>query len=349
MIEKISNRIIDKNNTILQAMKQMDQERVKLLFVYDKIKFVGILTIGDIQRSIIANKNLNSSINEIVDVNKVYAYSDETSNQIKEKMFHLRSECMPVFDRKGNLIDVYFWKDVFGENKEIQFDKLNIPVVIMAGGEGTRLKPFTNVIPKPLLPIGDKTILEIILDKFSQIGCSEFYMSVNYKSELLRYYMENVPTQYKINYFKEDKPLGTIGSIFLLKNKIVTPFFVTNCDILIEQDLAEIYKYHVENQNDITIVTAIKTYQIPYGVIETGENGQMINLTEKPELSYMINTGVYILQPEMIDEVPSNEFFHITDLINKIRKKRGNIGCFPISEKSWTDIGDWNEYSKLIR
>lgn len=349
MIEKISNRIIDKNNTILQAMKQMDQERVKLLFVFCRNDFMGILTIGDIQRAIIANKSLNTLVNEIVDTNKVYAYSDETLNQIKEKMFHLRSECMPVLDRKGNLIDVYFWKDVFGENKEIQFEKLNIPVIIMAGGQGARLKPFTNVIPKPLLPIGDKTILEIILDKFSQIGCSEFYMSVNYKSELLQYYMENVQNQYKINYFKEDKPLGTIGSIFLLKNKIATPFFVTNCDILIEQDLGEIYKYHIENQNDITIVTAIKSYQIPYGVIETGENGQMTNLTEKPELSYMINTGVYILQPEMIDEVPDNEFFHITDLIDKIRKKGGKVGCFPISEKSWIDIGDWNEYLKLLR
>lgn len=349
MIEKILNRKIHKDSTILQAMKQMDQERAKLLFVFDSIKFIGILTIGDIQRAIISNKSLNASIEEIVDTqNKIYAHSGETLVQIKEKMHHLRAECMPILDSKGDLIDVYFWQDIFEENKEIHSEKLNIPVIIMAGGQGTRLKPLTNIIPKPLLPIGDKTILEIIMDKFVQVGCDDFYMSVNYKSDILQYYMENTPTQYQINYFKEDKPLGTIGSISLLKDKITTPFFVSNCDILIEQDLGEIYKYHTENDNDITIVTAIKTYRIPYGVIEAGEHGQVVNLSEKPELSYMINTGVYILQPKMIDEVPQEEFFHITDLIEKVRSKGGNVGCFPISEGSWSDIGEWGEYLKLI-
>jgi dTDP-glucose pyrophosphorylase len=348
MFEKIQNRKIDKASTVLQAMKQMDKERVKLLFVFDNSQFVSILTIGDIQRAIINNANLNDAMSTIVDRNKVYAGINESLEQIKEKMLHLRAECMPILDSAGNLVDVCFWQDVFEENKDIHTTKLNIPVIIMAGGQGTRLKPLTNIIPKPLLPIGDKTILEIIMDKFVQVGCDDFYMSVNYKSDILQYYMQNIPTKYDIDYFKEDKPLGTIGSISLLKGKINTPFFVSNCDILIEQDLGEIYKYHIDSKNDITIVTAIKTYKIPYGVIEAGENGQVVNLSEKPELNYMINTGVYILQPEMIDEVPEGEFFHITDLIEKIRKKGGNVGCFPISEGSWTDIGEWNEYLKLI-
>lgn len=348
MFEKVQNRKIDKASTILQAMKQMDKERVKLLFVFDNSQFVSILTIGDIQRAIINNANLNDAVSTIVDRNKVYAGINESLEQIKEKMLYLRAECMPILDSAGNLVDVCFWHDVFEENKDIHTTKLNIPVIIMAGGQGTRLKPLTNIIPKPLLPIGDKTILEIIMDKFVQVGCDDFYMSVNYKSDILQYYMQNIPTKYDIDYFKEDKPLGTIGSISLLKGKINTPFFVSNCDILIEQDLNEIYKYHINSKNDITIVTAIKTYRIPYGVIEAGENGQVVNLSEKPELSYMINTGVYILQSEMIDEVPEGDFFHITDLIEKIRKKGGNVGCFPISEGSWTDIGEWNEYLKLI-
>jgi dTDP-glucose pyrophosphorylase len=331
-------------------MKQMDKERVKLLFVFDIEKFLGVLTIGDIQRSIIANIDLGVSIEKIINTDKVYAHLDETPLQIKAKMFQLRAECMPIVDIDGNLIDVYFWEDVFGENKSNNTEQLlNIPVVIMAGGKGTRLKPLTNIIPKPLLPIGDKTILEIILDKFHQAGCSDFYMSVNYKSELLKYYLENIPTKYNINYFEENEPLGTIGSVSLLKDKITKSFFVSNCDILIEQDFEEVYKYHVENKNDITIITAIKTHQIPYGVIETGEYGLMTKLTEKPELNFLINTGVYILQPDMIDEIPYGQFFHITDLIDKIRNKGGKIGCFPISEKSWIDIGEWNEYLKLIR
>jgi dTDP-glucose pyrophosphorylase len=325
----------------------MDRERVKLLLVFDNEKFAGILTIGDIQRAIIANRNINETI-AIADTNKVYSSPEESIEQIKERMLLLRTECMPVVDSIGNLVNVYLWEDFFEKNA-IDTKPLNIPVVIMAGGKGTRLKPLTNIIPKPLLPIGDKTILEIILDKFTQAGCSEFYMSVNYKSALLKYYLENIPIKYKINYFEENEPLGTIGSVSLLKNKIITPFFVSNCDILIEQDFEEIYKYHIENKNDITIVTAIKTHQIPYGVIETGEYGLITKLMEKPESSYMINTGVYILQPNMIDEIPCGKFFHITDLIDKIRKRNGKVGCFPISEKSWTDIGEWNEYLKLIR
>jgi NDP-sugar pyrophosphorylase family protein len=134
-----------------------------------------------------------------------------------------------------------------------------------------------------------------------------------------------------------------------LKNKITTSFFVSNCDILIEQDFRDVYDYHNLNKNDITIVTAIKTQKIPYGVIETGEFGLMTSITEKPEMSYMINTGVYMLQPDMIKEIPEGSFFHITDLIDKVRKGGGKVGCFPVTEKSWTDIGEWDEYLKLIR
>ncbi|GHT67130.1 mannose-1-phosphate guanylyltransferase [Bacteroidia bacterium] len=346
---KIANRIIQCEATIIQCLKKMDDEKVKLLFVYNKEDFVGILTIGDIQRAIIANVDLNSPIS-IDNTNKVYATPNEAIEQIKEKMLQIRSECMPVVDNEGNLVNVFFWEELFENSQSIILpEKINIPVVIMAGGKGTRLKPLTNVIPKPLLPIGDKTILEIILDKFTQAGCSEFYMSVNYKSDLLKYYLENIPQKYNISYFEENEPLGTIGSVSLLKGRITTPFFVSNCDILIEQDLAEIYKYHIENENDITIITAIKTYQIPYGVIKSVENGIISELTEKPDLSYMINTGVYILQPNMIDEIPVGQFFHITHLIDKIRAKGGKVGCFPISENSWTDIGEWNEYLKLIK
>ncbi|KAA6334399.1 D-glycero-alpha-D-manno-heptose 1-phosphate guanylyltransferase [termite gut metagenome] len=349
MDEKILKRRIEKKATLLQAMKQMDKERVKLLFIFDKENFIGIFTIGDIQRAILSKVSLNSHIYNHIDINKEYSFPNESLVDVKKKMIEMRTECMPIIDSKGQLIGAYFWEDIFGENQVPCFGKIDIPVVIMAGGKGTRLKPLTNIIPKPLLPIGDKTILEIILDKFTQAGCSKFYMSVNYKSGFLKYYLENIPINYDIIFFEENEPLGTIGSVSLLKDKITTPFFVSNCDILIEQDFREVYNYHVTNKNDITIVTAIKTHQIPYGVIEAGEYGLMTKLTEKPEFNYMINTGVYILQPDVINEIPHGKFYHITDLIDKIRKNGGHVGCFPISEKSWIDIGEWNEYLKLIR
>lgn len=348
-MDKLIVRKIEKSKTILTALKQMDANGVKLLFVFDNDRFIGLLTIGDIQRAIIANIDLSDLIENILDLNKQYAKEGDTIEEIKSKMLALRSECMPVINTEGTLLKVYYWSDFFGLKAADICQKINLPVVIMAGGKGTRLKPLTNVIPKPLIPIGDKTILEAIMDQFETIGCTKFYMSINYKCDILQFYLNQLNHKYDISFFKEDKPLGTIGSVSLLKNKISTPFFVSNCDIIIDQDYRDVYDYHVKNENDITIVTAVKSFSIPYGVIETIENGLMTELSEKPEFNYMINTGVYILQPELIKEIPENELFHTTHLMDKVKKRGGKIGCFPVSEKSWTDIGEWSEYLKIIK
>lgn len=346
-MDRVKNRSIPLSSSLLEAIKKMDSISSKMLFVFNNELFMGLLTIGDIQRAIIKNISLSAKISEILDKHKVYASIEDTKEQICDKMHRMRAECMPVVDDAGNLVNVYFWSDIFG-SKNIGRDLIDLPVVIMAGGKGTRLKPLTYVIPKPLIPIGKKTILEEIMDQFEGIGCNKFYMSVNYKYDMIEYYLSQLDKKYDISFFREEKPLGTIGSVSLLKDKINTPFFVSNCDILIDQDYRDVYEYHKNNNNDITIVTAVKSHRIPYGVISTGENGIMEGLSEKPENTYMINTGVYILNSELIDEIPENEFFHITHLMDKVKARGGRIGCFPVSEKSWTDIGEWPEYLKLI-
>lgn len=346
--QKIENRSILSSDNLLSALKQMDSQKVKMLFIFENENFKSILTIGDIQRAIVKNVALETPIAQVVDCNKKFAHSGEPMDVIREKMLRLRAECMPVLDENGKLEDVIFWRDLF-ENEETDLrPKIDLPVVIMAGGKGTRLKPITNVIPKPLVPIGDKTILETILDQFESIGCHKFYMSVNYKADIMKYYLSQLDHQYDVEFFQEDKPLGTIGSVSLLKGKISTPFFVSNCDSVNEQDYRDVYDYHVSNHNDLTIVTMVKTFKIPYGVIETGEDGLMISLSEKPELTYQVNTGVYILNPECIDEIPEGEFFHITHLMEKIKARGGRVGCFPVSEHSWKDMGEWPEYLKMI-
>lgn len=161
------------------------------------------------------------------------------------------------------------------------------------------------------------------MDQFEDIGCKKFYMSVNYKANMMEYYLSQLDHKYDIEFFMEDKPLGTIGSVALLKGKITTPFFVSNCDSINDQDYRDVYDYHVQNKNDLTIVTMVKSFKIPYGVIETGEDGLMTNLREKPELNYQVNTGAYILNPECIDEIPEGEFFHITHLMEKIKVRGG--------------------------
>lgn len=349
-LDLIKKWIVGADISLISALKKMDEGHTKLLFVYNDGKFDCILTIGDIQRAIIKNVSMDTNISDILNRNKIYSHDKDKLDDIKAIMFNEKIDCMPILNDNGDIIRVLFWKDLFeGTTQSDVREKINLPVVIMAGGKGTRLKPITNVIPKPLVPVGDKTILEVIMDQFEGIGCNKFYMSVNYKADMMKYYLSQLDHYYDIQFFMEDKPLGTIGSVSLLKGKINTPFFVSNCDSINDQDYRDVYDYHMENKNDLTIVTMVKNFKIPYGVIETGENGLMQSLKEKPELNYQVNTGVYILNPELIDEIPEGEFFHITHLMEKVKARGGRVGCFPVSENSWHDMGEWPEYLKMIK
>ncbi len=347
--KKILKRKIHIKATLLESLKLMDSIDKKLLLVFDGDRFVNVLSVGDIQRAILNNVSLESSVEKILRKNTRVAKITDNFEQIKAQMKQFRMELIPVLDNMGNLVKVYCWEDVFGEEVKQTKDQLGLPVVIMAGGKGTRLKPLTNVIPKPLIPIGELTIVEEIMNRFVDYECNEFYFSVNYKAETIKHYFKQLSNKnYKINYFSEDKPLGTAGSLYLIKDKIKTTFFISNCDIIINEDYSEILKYHKKNNNELTIVAALKHYPIPYGTIETGDAGVLISLIEKPELTFQINTGFYILEPHLLNEIPENTFFHITHLIENIQKRKGKVGVFPVSEGSWTDIGEMESYLKLF-
>jgi len=164
---------------------------------------------------------------------------------------------------------------------------------------------------------------------------------------MVQFYFDQLKNKdYSIDFFKEDKPLGTAGSLQLLKGKINSTFFVSNCDILIDDEYEEIYNYHKNNSNELTIVSALKHYPIPYGTLETGKNGLLKKIMEKPELNFQINTGFYIVEPHLLNDIPDNEFFHITHLMEKVLKRKGQVGVYPVSEGSWKDIGVWDEYLK---
>jgi len=307
-----------------------------------------LLSIGDIQRAIINNTNLNSKVSTIIRYDYILANSETSIDEIKKLMLAIRAELMPVVSPENDLLKVYFWEDFFGEKEIAPAKQFNLPIVIMAGGIGSRLKPLTNVLPKPLIPIGEETMLEEIFDRFGKYGCDQFFISVNYKAGLIEFYVKNKNLPFNIEFIKENKPMGTAGSLSFLKNKINQTFFVSNCDILIDQDYSEILDYHLENKNEITLVAALKHYPIPYGTVETGKNGQLLELIEKPEIIFKINSGMYILEPQLLEDIPNNQFYHITQLIEKVKKRKGNVGVFPVSQRSWKDIGSWEEYLKII-
>ena len=347
---KIKKRIILDSHSLLDALKLMDSTEFRSLIVLDGLnKFKGILSIGDIQRNLIKENKLDTIISDILRNNPRIADSNTPFSKIKKDMIKYRMEFIPVININNEVETVYFWEDLFDINISIPLEQFNIPIVIMAGGFGTRLKPLTNVLPKPLIPIGEQTMIEDIFERFSNHGCKTFYVSVNYKAELIEYYIRNQKLPYHLHFFKEENPMGTAGSLSLLKGKINETFFVSNCDILIEQDYSEILSYHRSNKNEITVVAALKHFPMAYGTIETGENGKLLKLLEKPELTFKINSGMYILEPHLLNEIPDNQFFHITHLIEKIIEREGNVGVFPVSEKSWKDIGNWEDYRNYIQ
>ena len=349
MNNRIETISINKSASIISALRQMDSEKVKLLLVTDNDKFYSLLSIGDIQRAIISNVSLDSSIAGILRKSVTVAKATDDKDAVMARMKERRNDFMPVVDDEGNVVDVIFWEDISTFNKTRIKTPFSLPVVIMAGGKGTRLRPLTNVLPKPLIPIGEQTMLEDIMDRFKECGCEDFYISVNYKANFIRHYFENFGKKgYRIEYFQEDKPLGTAGSLSLLKDKIRSTFFVSNCDSIIDEDYSQILDYHRSNQNEITVVSAMKSFFIPYGTLETGVNGLLESIHEKPELTFKINTGMYILEPHLINEIPSDRMYHITFLIEKLVKEGRKVGVFPINEGSWTDIGNWEEYMKYI-
>lgn len=332
----------------MSALKLMDAIERKLLIVCDGALFIGVLSIGDIQRAIINKISLDEPVEHYMRKDFIYAKTGDSIEDIKYVMKRERIECMPIVDENGLLERVLEWDEIFSESPAAD-NVLNLPVVIMAGGKGERLKPLTNFFPKPLIPVSQKTIIEEIMDRFVSFSCNRFFLSVNYKAELISEYFNNLSNEnYHISYIKEDTPSGTAGSLALLKGQIYTTFFVSNCDILVEADLASLVKYHKDNNNAATMVSAVKDYSIPYGILETSSNGELTEIKEKPEIVYQVNAGLYVLEPIVFDYIKENEFLNITDLMLKLKENGMMVGVFPVSEKSWKDMGNWSEYLKMI-
>lgn len=348
MEKNFEKLFINKNSSIITCLNQMDSIDRKLLIVNENSKVHGLISIGDVQRAILKGIDLNKPINNILRTNFKIGNDNENFESVKLKMIQYRMEFYPIVNGKNELVECYFWEDLFQESMEPikQFDK---SIVIMAGGFGTRMRPLTNVIPKPLIPLSEKSIIEDIIDSFIFHGSRNFHISINYKGSLLKYYLDDQKSIENITYYEENKPLGTAGSIALMKDNLTDTFFVSNCDILIRHDYSEILDYHENSRNKITLVSAIKSYDIPYGTLETGKNGQLINLNEKPKINFQINSGMYLLEKEILDLIPDDEFFHITQLIEKVIENKGKVGVYPLNESSWLDIGTWDEYLQKLK
>ena len=342
--------LIDKFSDLKTVLHKIEEGAEKIIFVTEEgKKLFGVCTDGDIRRWILATRKLEGKINEFCNKNPLFISRDYNIAEVKQIMLEKKIEALPVINNKKEIIDVLIWDNVFSGKISKEIKKLDVPAVIMAGGKGSRLDPFTRILPKPLIPIGDKPVIEIIIDKFLEYGIKDFYISVNHKSRMIKAYFEELDIKYRINFIEETTPLGTAGSLKLLAGKIEGSFFVSNCDILIESDYSEILRYHLENENDITLVASIKHYNIPYGICEIEDDGTLLRIQEKPEYNFLVNTGMYLLKSKVLHFIPDKKFFHITNLIAEVKNHGGKIGIFPISDKSWINVGEWEEFQKAIK
>lgn len=334
---------IDENMTIEDAMRVIEQGRSKTAFLVNNGVLKGSLTDGDIRRHLLKKGSLTESVCEIV--NYCPKFFKENSNISYQKyMIENDLTAIPIVDEKMKIIRIERLKS---REKPVQKIEENVPVIIMAGGLGTRLKPYTEIIPKPLIPIGSKTILERIFDKFEDYGCNKKYVILNYKKRLIEAYFKE-DSQYKeLHFIEEPFFLGTAGGIKYTEEVCKDDFFMTNCDVVVDADYYYIWKEHRKKGNIITMILANTEYCVPYGTVEISENGNVVCLREKPRIEYKVNTGMYVCNTKLLDYIDEAEVIDMPDLIQRCLYAGERIGQVTIDGNDWYDMGQPNQLEKM--
>ncbi|HBT50414.1 MAG TPA: nucleotidyl transferase [Caldanaerobacter subterraneus] len=343
-MERIKSVLIKKESLIKEALKQLNENTLQILLVIDdSSKLIGTITDGDIRRAILNNVSFDEPVSKIMNKSPKFVYIGE-EEKAKELMIKHKVKTIPVLDKEKRVVDLILMENLLETRYEYP-EKSNY-VFIMAGGKGTRLDPFTKILPKPLIPIGDTPIIEVIIKNFKKYGFNNFLISVNYKAEIIKLYFLENPNGYNIDFIHEKDFLGTAGSLKLAEEKLKETFIVSNCDVIIDIDFDELLKYHRKNNNQATVVGVVKNMQIPYGVIDVN-NGELVNMIEKPEYNFVINAGVYVLEPELINLIPQDKAINMPDLLLKSKEFGYKVGVYPVSSR-WFDVGQWEEYKNTL-
>lgn len=349
-LEKLQTLFISKDFTIKQAMLKLIEtsERI-LLVVEDDGVLKGTVTDGDIRRALIRGALFSETIGSVMKETYQFVSSDQPGKVklAKSLMFRGKLEQVPVIDGCRRIHDLILWMDIFGkENEEEHLPFLKNQVVIMAGGKGTRLEPFTSILPKPLIPIDDKPVIEVIMNRFNKYGIENFTLILNYKKEYIKTFLKESEFSYKVDSVDESDFMGTVGGLSLLDGRIKDTFILTNCDIIVQADYEDMIHWHKEHKNLMTIVGSHREVQIPYGVLKL-EQGKLIAIDEKPNYDVLINTGLYIMEPEVLSLIPKDKKMDMDELIGMLTEK-GLVSVYPISN-GWFDIGQWDKYRHSLK
>ena len=346
----LTDLLIAPEARLQEALQQLEATERKLLFVAGAdARLVGTLTDGDVRRWILAGGELDGRVQDVCNPEPFTVSQSSDRAWLKHEMLRRRITGVPVVDDGGRIVNVVFLDTLVQDaTAGPPPAAIEVPVVIMAGGKGTRLAPFTSVLPKPLIPVGDKTMIEVIVGAFREHGVDDFYLSVNYKSRIIRSYFDELEPPYSVRYLYEDEPLGTVGALHQLAGKIEGDVIVTNCDVIVRADYGDLLQHHRARGNAITLVASLKHFSIPYGVCEIENGGCLKEIREKPAFDFLVNTGLYVFDAGVLDLIPPGRHCDVTDLIALAKADGRRVGVYPIGEKAWIDTGEWSQYRDAL-
>lgn len=341
---EIADFFISEEEKIKNVLRRMDAVGHGILLVGSDNHLRAVITDGDIRRAMLKGYDENSRSGDIANYMPFFLnFFEATEQKINEVFKTKRIKAVPIIGSDGTVQRIEF------DNGKVIYKKAcnNTKVIIMAGGKGTRLSPLTDVLPKPLIPVGDETILEHIIDRFSILGFWDFNIIINYKKELIKAFFSetvyNNKNNVTVTLWEEENFQGTAGGLKLLQEEIKSTFILSNCDILVDSDYEYIIKEHKQRGNCITVICASQNIQIPYGTVRTDSNNNIIALEEKPSIECLINTGMYVLEPEVIELIKDGEYLHMPDLIQRCMTKKYKVGAYRIKEDGWLDMGEINK------
>ncbi|MCM1251861.1 MAG: sugar phosphate nucleotidyltransferase [Clostridium sp.] len=339
---QLEDILIEEKSNIRTAIERLEKVRCKVIYVMNNGKLVASISDGDVRRYALQDGNVNLPVKYISNYNPTFLIRYE-KEKLDEMFGASEVYSIPIVNYNHEVVEV-----IFRNGRRIRRKQaLDCPVVMMAGGKGTRLYPYTQILPKALIPVGELPISERIINSFLDFGCEQFYLIVNHKKNMIHAYFDNLPKAYDLHYIEEDRPLGTGGGLYLLDGEIQREFFLVNCDIIIDADYSEIYNYHRKENNFITIVAAKYRHVVPYGVVSCDERNDYTEIHEKPQLDYLINTGMYIVSEKLLKIMPHNTEIAFPDLIDSFKQDGKKIGVYVVEESAYMDMGQLEELEKM--
>lgn len=332
--------LFHKDQDIRTALIKLDELGIDaILFVLDENnRLLGSFTDGDLRRGFIKGLGFENSIMDYIHKNPIFIQEKEYSMEILESYKVRNFKVIPILNEKNEIVDII--------NFRTRSTLIPADALLMAGGEGKRLRPLTENTPKPLLKVGNKPIIEYNIDRLANVGVKKINLSINYLGEqLIEYFGNGSSKDLKIEYVKEDKPLGTIGSILLVENFNYDDIIVMNSDLLTNIDFADFFKTYKSVDADMAVAATSYHVDVPYAVLEVNETNTVKSLKEKPRYTYYSNAGIYIIKKKLLSMIPKDQFFDITDLMEKVIEMDYKLITYPINGY-WLDIGKHEDFKK---